>query len=86
MKIDIIRKDEDTWIATRDIREGELVLVSMTVPPKVRCAPRNSGMTTPWLKDDSLPRINTCEDYPNDCDGQDPECKKLECPWFANRL
>ena len=24
-----------------------------------------------------------CEDYPDNCDGQDPECKRNDCPWFA---
>ena len=24
-----------------------------------------------------------CEDYPDNCDGQDPKCKKSDCPWYA---
>lgn len=25
----------------------------------------------------------TCEDHPDNCDGEDPECKREDCPWFA---
>lgn len=24
-----------------------------------------------------------CDDYPDDCDGQDPECKRIGCPWVV---
>jgi len=25
----------------------------------------------------------SCEDYPDNCDGQDSKCKRTDCPWFA---
>ena len=31
---------------------------------------------------DSSKQTIPCEEYPDNCDGQDENCKKPNCPWF----
>lgn len=38
-----------------------------------------NGLT---IEEQEYIKYGECKDYPNNCGGNDPDCKRKYCPWF----